>query len=105
VVDNGAGTLVGFATGNRYQEGDLPYAGQLNKMYLLRHYQRLGLGRRLMSVMAQRFIDTGIHSMVLFAEAANPSIKFYDALGGQRLYDDHGKFHGAYGWSDLKVLL
>ena len=105
VIEDGKGKLVGFATGNTYEEGDLPYAGQLNKMYLLRDYQRLGLGTKLMQVMAQRFMDMSINSMVLFAEAGNPSIKFYDALGGQRLYDGKGNFHGGYGWSDLTVLL
>jgi len=105
VVEERAGKIIGFATGNTYEEGDLPYAGQLNKLYLLRSHHRLGLGRKLMSVMAQRFFDMGINSMLLFSEADNPSIGFYDALGGERLYDEQGNFHGGYGWSNITTLI
>lgn len=105
VVQDSKGKVVGFATGHIYNEGDLPYRGQLDKIHLLRDYHRLGFGRKLMGLVAKRFTDMGINSMLLFAEAENPSIKFYDALGGQRLYDSKGNFHGGYGWSDLRILI
>ena len=85
--------------------GGLPgFAGELNKIYLLRDYQRQGLGRRLVGHVARRFLSQGIASMVLFGEARNPSCGFWDRLGGERLYAANREFHGAYGWRDLRSL-
>jgi hypothetical protein len=71
--------------------------------YLLREYQRQGLGRRLIGHMARQFVGRGILSMVLFADAQNPSCRFYEAMGEERLLDEAGNFHGAYGWIELRI--
>lgn len=42
--------------------------------------------------------------MLLFGEAGNPSNRFYEALGAERLFSDTGAFHGGYGWRDLQRL-
>ncbi len=100
-----SGELVGFAKGVRYEHRELPgFAGELNKIYVLREYQRQGLGRRLVGHVVRRFLSQGITSMVLFGEARNPSCGFWDAIGGERLYAANGKFHGGYGWRDLQRL-
>jgi ribosomal protein S18 acetylase RimI-like enzyme len=105
VVEGPGGELVGFAKGKAYDHRDLPdYAGELNKIYLLREYHRQGLGRRLVGLVARRFLSRGITSMLLFADAENPSCRFYEALGAERLYDASGDFHGGYGWRDLRSL-
>jgi GNAT superfamily N-acetyltransferase len=105
VVENRAGELVGFAKGQHYASDDLPgYAAELNKIYLLRHYQRLGIGRRLVGHVARRFLSQGISTMVLFGTPQNPSCSFHEALGGERLYAKNGEFHGGYGWHDLQKL-
>lgn len=105
VIERPGGELVGFAKGVRYEQSDLPdFAGELNKIYLLREYQRQGLGRRLVGQAARRFLIQGIRSMVLFGEARNPSCGFWDALGGERLRAPNGEFHGGYGWRDLQRL-
>lgn len=55
VVEDRKGALVGFAKGAAYASSDLPdYSGELNKIYLLRDYQRLGLGRQLVGHVARR---------------------------------------------------
>jgi GNAT superfamily N-acetyltransferase len=105
VVETRVGTLVGFAKGRAYASDELPgYAGELNKIYLLREYQRLGIGRRLVGHVARRFLDQGITTMVLFGTPQNPSCAFHEALGGERLYARNGEFHGGYGWRDLRKL-
>jgi ribosomal protein S18 acetylase RimI-like enzyme len=105
VIEDQSGELVGFAKGTPYDHRDLPdFAGQLSKIYLLREYQRRGLGRRLVGHVARRFLRQGITSMVLFAEPRNPSCRFYEALGAERLLDEAGNFHGGYGWRDLRSL-
>jgi GNAT superfamily N-acetyltransferase len=96
VVERSNAELVGFAKGILY-DGDLSgFGGELNKIYLLREYQRQGLGRRLVGYIARRFLSQGITSMVLFGEATNPSCGFWEALSGERLYTDSGEFHGGY---------
>ena len=105
VVENKIGKLVGFAKGNAYNHTDLPeFSGELNKIYLLRRYQRIGLGRRLIGQVARRFLQQGISNMVLFGTPGNPSCKFHDAMGGEKLIGKNGEFHGGYCWRDLREL-
>jgi GNAT superfamily N-acetyltransferase len=94
--------LIGFTWGKPH-EGDVE--GELSKIYLRWGYHGLGLGRRLMVETARHFLDRGIHSFVLFAELSNPTLGFYDRMGGERLYDDRGQFTGAYRWRDVRTLL
>jgi GNAT superfamily N-acetyltransferase len=102
VLEDRNGRLVGFAAGAPdYGE----FAGQLSKIYLRWEYHGLGLGRRLMEETARRFLDRGIESFILFAERSNPSIGFYDRMGGERLLDERGLFSGAYAWRNVKTLL
>jgi ribosomal protein S18 acetylase RimI-like enzyme len=102
VLEDRNGRLIGFTWG-RPHEGEFP--GQLSKIYLRWEYHRLGLGRRMMSETARRFQDRGIHSFILFADLGNPTLGFYDRMGGERLLDDHGRFAGAYAWRDVQSLL
>jgi ribosomal protein S18 acetylase RimI-like enzyme len=96
------GELVGFAVG---APADPPEdAGHVDKIYVLRNYQRLGLGRRLLAHLAERFLSQGYSSMTLFSQAENPSIWFFDAMGGQRLSAANGEFHGGYRWRDIRPL-
>jgi ribosomal protein S18 acetylase RimI-like enzyme len=96
---------VGFAKGKKYNHIDLPeFKGELNKIYLLRECQRLGIGRMLLIQVARRFLSQSISNMVLFGAAENPSCAFHDAMGGERLYAKNGEFQGGYGWRDLEKL-
>ena len=93
------GELVGFAAG---KPGEPPEAGDghVDKIYVRRDYQRLGLGRRLLEQIARRFARDGRTAMTLFSQADNPSISFFDAMGGERLLDPAGRFGGGYRWPD-----
>jgi len=104
VIENHAGGLVGFARGTLHDGGVPGFVGELNKIYLLRQYHRLGLGRRLVGHVANRFLSRGITSMLLFGEATTPSNQFYEHLEAERLIAPNGEFHGAYGWRDLQRL-
>jgi hypothetical protein len=42
--------------------------------------------------------------MLLFGEAGNPSNRFCEALGAEKLFSETGSFHGGYGWRDLQAL-
>jgi ribosomal protein S18 acetylase RimI-like enzyme len=81
------------------------YAARLNKIYLLRDYQRHGLGKRMVAAAVDRLLENGLTSMALFTEPDNePACRFYDQLGGERQLDDRGAFGGMYGWTDLRRL-
>jgi GNAT superfamily N-acetyltransferase len=101
VAQDDAGRLVGFASGACHDGGVSGYAGELDKIYVLRKHQRQSLGRLLLCSVARRFLARGVTSMLLFGDAANPSNAFYEALGAERLYASTGEFHGGYGWPDL----
>jgi len=106
VVENMEGELVGFAKGQTYCHNDLPeFSGELNKIYLLRRYQHLGLGRKLVCRVVRQFIENGINNMVLFGTPENPSCSFHEAMGGEKLLGKNGQFHGGYCWRDLKKLI
>jgi len=100
VVENAQGDLVGFAQANRSDHPE--YGGELNKIYLRREYQRMGLGKRLVGHVARRFLSQGITSMWLFGDARNPSVNAWKALGAVKTDDDPG--NGNYGWRDLHRL-
>ncbi len=101
VIEKPNGELVGFAKGVRHENG----VGDLNKIYLLTEYQRLGLGRRLVGHVARRFLAMGQSSMSLSADAANPSCHFYHALGAENPREPDGRVHrGAFVWPDLEAL-
>jgi GNAT superfamily N-acetyltransferase len=100
VVERVDGDLVGFAQANR---SDNPaYEGELAKIHLLREYQRLGLGRRLVGHVARRFLAGGIRSMWLYGDARNPSRGAWMAMGATKC-DAHPD-SGNYGWSDITPL-
>src|SRR5215472_4734130 len=104
VVEDNEGELVGFARGTPYDGGVPGFAGELNKIYVLRRFHRQGIGRLLLCQVARRFLERGVTSMLLFGDAANPSNGFYEAFGAERLYSPGGEFHGGYGWRDLHAL-
>ena len=106
LVVNKKTELVGFAKGKiNKDEHSTQLHGDLNKIYLLSEYQRLGLGKKLFGIVVQRFLSKGVNNMVLFGVPQNPSCAFHEAMGGERLYSEKGTFDGCYRWSDLKKLI
>jgi len=104
VVEDDAGELVGFAKGTPHDGAVRGFAGELNKIYVLRSCHRQGLGRLLLCSVARRFLERGVTSMLLFGDATNPSNGFYETFGAERLYSAKGEFHGGYGWRELRSL-
>lgn len=106
VIENEEGNLIGFAKGEPYTHADhAEFSGELNKIYLLKKYHRLGLGRQLLCKVANEFIQRGINSMLLFGDAKNPSNGFYEKMGAEKLFAKNGDFHGGYGWPNLVNLV
>ena len=104
VVEDADGALVAFARGTPHEGGVPGFAGELNKIYVLREHQRHGLGRLLVARIAERFLSLGVNSMLLFGDALSRSNGFYERLRAERLYSPQGEFHGGYGWRDLSAV-
>ena len=94
------GELVGFAKAT--QTGS---SAELNKIFLLREYQRLGFGRRLLGQVTQRLLARGVSTLCVYADPRNPSCAFFEKLGAERLRDEDGRLHYSwYIWHDLPAL-
>jgi L-amino acid N-acyltransferase YncA len=105
VVEEDKGELVGFAKGTPHDGGVPGFAGELNKIYVVRRLHRKNIGRLLLYNVARRFLERGVTSMMLCGEATNPSFGFYAAFGAERLYSGSGEFNGGYGWRDLHTVV
>lgn len=110
--------IVGFALGNLEQNDPTPsipninkYIGELMAMYVLKEYQRRGIGVRLVKLIVERLIEHNINSMVIWVLKDNPNWKFYEVLGGKYLGQGILQKEGAnyikiaYGWDDIQKIL
>jgi GNAT superfamily N-acetyltransferase len=110
VAVNGAGRVLGFASGGPRRDGPDEYAGELNAIYLLRDVQGRGIGRRLVAAVARELAARGMRSMLLWVFTENPARGFYEALGGKLLTAQQFEIEGvtitevSYGWPDAAVL-
>jgi GNAT superfamily N-acetyltransferase len=102
VVTAPNGRLIAFAKGVVLgPENRSEYGGELSKIYLLRSYHGLGLGRRLLGHVARRFLELSVDSMFVLAVADNPTCGFYEKMGGINLRGSNGVIEpGNYGWKD-----
>jgi GNAT superfamily N-acetyltransferase len=102
VLERPNGQLAGFSKGIvRPNPGD---PGELNKLFLDREYQRLGLGTRLLGHVVRTFLERGITSMSAYVEPRNPSCWFFENLGGTWLRENGRVNFSWYIWSDLQTL-
>jgi len=104
VLETTTKQLVGFIWCHPTTD-DPKWAARLNKIYLLRPYQRRGLGKRMVAAAVHRLLEHGLRSMALFTEVDNePACNFYEQMGGERQLNERREFGGMYGWPDLRKL-
>ncbi|MYC84844.1 MAG: GNAT family N-acetyltransferase [Acidimicrobiia bacterium] len=112
LAETESGDVVGLAAGGPERTGSETYLGELYLVYLLEQYQRRGLGRLLVSAVAERLLADGFGSMLLWVAKDNhPACRFYEALGGEpidtRTIDVAGADldEVAYGWQQVADLV
>ena len=112
VAETGSGDIVGFAGGGPEREGNPTYRGELYGIYLLEAFQRMGLGRRLVSAVARRLLADGFGSMLVWVLKDNhPACRFYESLEGELIGWKTIALGGAdlaevsYGWRDIANLV
>lgn len=110
VAETESGKIVGFAALGPERVGNLPFKGELYVIYVLKPFQRKGIGRRLMAAVRNKLVQMGIHSFMVWALHDNPYQRFYRTLGGTivftRTLDIEGfkTLERAYGWWDITAM-
>jgi GNAT superfamily N-acetyltransferase len=85
VAADEAGRVVGFATGGPIRSKELNADGELYAIYLYKESQRKGIGKALFSQVARYLDQAGFNSVAVWVLELNPSRRFYEALGGERI--------------------
>jgi ribosomal protein S18 acetylase RimI-like enzyme len=103
--------IVGFSAGGKQRDASLPYSSEIYAIYVLRHAQRLGIGRALMAAIAGDLLAQGhVSTMLWVLEANTPARRFYGMLGAREIARREQQREGfrdigiAYAWDDLKRL-
>ena len=105
-----AGRMVGFITGGYERDGDEIYQGEIETLYVLKDYQRRGVGRKLVSALAGHLSRNGIYSMLVRVLKLNPYRRFYRKINGTYLKDERTVVAGekidleVYGWLDATLV-
>ena len=107
----GASAVVGYAVFGRCRNAHLPPGAELYELYLHPDHQGRGLGRRLMTAVAERIERWGQAALCVEVLEGNPSRFFYEALGGRLAARKSHTFAGqslptlVYAWNDLADLI
>lgn len=110
VAENDKSEIVGYIIGgeNRYSEEYPDCGGELYAIYILKNYQRDGLGRKLVQTLVDWLKDNKFNQMLVWVIADNPAKYFYEKLGAKYLGEKQLEIEGkkldeyVYIWDDLK---
>ncbi len=107
--------LVGFGSCGAQRAGELRvkgYDSEISALYVLRAFQRCGVGSRLVNVMATDLSRRRFRAVGLWVLRDNPAgRRFYERYGGHVMSEREEVSEGgalvevAYGWTDLTVLV
>ncbi len=101
--------VVGFVTGGHERYRNDVYGGEIYTLYVLKNFQRRGVGGRLVSALATQFDRDGIYSMLVRVLKLNPYRRFYRKINGTYLKTERLPFAGeimdieTYGWLDATL--
>jgi ribosomal protein S18 acetylase RimI-like enzyme len=105
------GDIVGYGYGGRERTHVDKYDCEIYALYLLKDFQRKGLGKGLICHLVAAFIQRGWHSMTISALATNtPACDFYLHIGGRAigknvLKTDEGDLEETtFGYEDLELM-
>jgi len=111
IVQSPSGEILGLAMAQPAVTEAQASTAEVCALYVHTHYQRQGLGRRLLAAIASHLQSQGISALQIGTLKTNaPARRFYEALGGQvveeRDIEDHGYVlrEVVYRWSDLRPM-
>ena len=74
------GKIVGFVNGGEERKGDCIYKGEIYALYVLKNYQRQGIGSGLVAALVSELNAYGIYSMLVQVLSHNPYRHFYEKI-------------------------
>lgn len=83
VAENDEGEIVGFVSGGKRGNNHTENAGDLTAIYILKSYQGMGIGRKLVEPMFNQFEKLGYTTIFVEVLEQNKSLHFYEALGAK----------------------
>jgi GNAT superfamily N-acetyltransferase len=104
------GEIVGFAGGGPIREPLAAYDAELYTIYLLEDAQSRGIGKNLLSAVAEALIRQDHTGMVVWVLEQNPAVGFYERMGAERIMSRQIEIGGvslpelALGWPDIATL-
>jgi len=106
--------IVAFGACSEQRDNDLKnqgYDGEIGSVYVLREFQKQGIGRDLMSALSSDLVGRGLRGVALWVLRENtPARRFYEHCAGELIgekQDVRGEtilVEVAYGWSDIGKL-
>ena len=109
-VAEDVGRVVGFVTGGNERNGNDIYSGEIYTLYVLKNFQRQGIGGKLVSALATQFNENSIYSMLVRVLKLNPYRRFYKKINGTYIKSEHLTVAGevmdmeTYGWLDTSLI-
>jgi GNAT superfamily N-acetyltransferase len=107
-VAEACGRVVGFVDVGQPREAHWNCEAELYAIYVLKAYQRRGVGRRLFELACEAAVAAGRTSMYLIALQDSPYRPFYEGLGARQLASRAAgavpgqDAHVIYGWLNLQ---
>jgi len=98
---------IAFASAGHNRQSALPFAGEIQTLYVLPDWQNQGIGRRLLEGCFGALRRRGFASAMVWVLADNPARFFYERMGGKRVGERDEALWGAvlheigYGWSAI----
>ncbi|WP_323368611.1 GNAT family N-acetyltransferase [Radiobacillus deserti] len=83
VAEDELGKIVGFANGGKERTGTYNVKGELYAIYLLKDYQRKGIGKKLLKAVTKELLKQNLTSMLVWVLRDNASREFYEKMGGK----------------------
>lgn len=110
VAETQENEIVGFADFGKARDKYSRYEGELYAIYLLRDFQRKGLGGKLFDLGVQYLVANNMNSLSLITLEVSPFKSFYERKGGRPVERKTTNIEGVsyntvvYGWDKLASL-
>ena len=76
------GEIVGYQSFGRSHDGNYFNSGEIYTAYILKEYQRLGIGRKLAVACMKELYDKGFRTLITKCLDGNPANEFHKSIGG-----------------------
>ncbi len=82
--------IVGFCCFGPSRDQDFPQSAEIYFFYLLKDFQKKGIGHQIYEKAKCELVRSGYHSLIIECLSNNPSCHFYSSLGGKKVkeYED-----------------